>query len=264
LSGGEQLAPFAGPNRSPPGAIDEPPTYQQQNPFDRTPRSPAPPELNEGFGYELPRLPVPNLENRTESPNRHPHQQPVNPEVRLGLVQLRSAEVVAQQWSGTKYFDNISAAAARDPQAAIDYARKLAMHRNPEQQEQVLESAIDNYPDNPYFRIYLADIYLGEAAKPIIQKFDSTWRLQIMPRDVDYINKAMTLLGQAQALSHRELNQLQHREADAPGILSPYVIHNPNSDTQRFLFYFGASVQARNRQIAIGTLAQKLNLRSSR
>lgn len=110
---------------------------------------------------------------------------------------------------------------------------------------------------NPYFKIYLADVYTAEAMQPIVQ--------QVMKGGAASANNPQTLQKLDQAIALTQMAQTDSRSGLAktnqnpPGNivmpLDPYEVYsNPNSPNSYYGFWGGSLEQARAREVALTTL----------
>jgi len=125
---------------------------------------------------------------------------------------------------------------------------------------QTLENSLTNSvknSDNPYFKIYLADVYTAEAMQPIVQ--------QVMQGGKANPNNQQTLQKLDQAIALTQMAQVDSRtglsrtNVNPPGNvimpLDPYDIYsNPNNPQYYNGFWGGSYQQAQARQVALTTL----------
>ncbi|HEY9870761.1 MAG TPA: hypothetical protein V6D08_16470 [Candidatus Obscuribacterales bacterium] len=114
-------------------------------------------------------------------------------------------------------------------------------------EEKILREGVQN-SSNPYFRIYLADVLMTQAMKPIIDGVLSGGQAQMdNPETMRKLDEALEMLRQAQKLSYDELakgNRYPPGNVSMP--LAPYLLYgNP------YAFWGGSLYQAQRREVAL-------------
>ncbi|HEY9679656.1 MAG TPA: hypothetical protein V6C76_16755 [Drouetiella sp.] len=111
--------------------------------------------------------------------------------------------------------------------------------------------------NNPYFKIYLADVYTAEAMQPIIQQVMRGGTADLNnPDTLRRLDSAIHLLQTAQSDSRSGLNRVN---MNPPGNvvmpLDPYEIYNhPNNTNYYYGFWGGSLDQARHREVGLTML----------
>ncbi len=129
-------------------------------------------------------------------------------------------------------------------------------------QARALEESARSSP-NPYFKIYLADIYVAQAMKPIVDQMLRTGSANPNnPATLDRLNRALEQLQAAQRdsrgqLSDPRVNRFPPANAVMP--MDPYSVfeHGPS---RYFDFWGGSLDQARTRETAITLLRDMIKL----
>jgi hypothetical protein len=115
-------------------------------------------------------------------------------------------------------------------------------------QKKLLQEGEKNSPDNPYFPIYLSDILVGEAIKPVLDNIKNGKTADFNnPETIAKIDEAINELKKAQQLcvknGHRFPN-MDMQPALHPFSLNPYS-YNPD------LYWGGALYQAYQREVGL-------------
>ena len=111
--------------------------------------------------------------------------------------------------------------------------------------------------NNPYFKIYLADVYTAEAMQPIVQQVLQNGTANLNnPDTLKKLDQAIQLLQGAQTDSRSGLSRVN---MNPPGNvvmpLDPYEIYsNPNSTGYYYGFWGGSLDQARHREVGLTVL----------
>ena len=98
----------------------------------------------------------------------------------LEAQRLKCNEDMANFGSNRKYFENINQREASDPYQAVAFASRLSnLSGNILASEEAnLSQAADN-SSNPYFKIYLADVYTAQAMQPLVNQSRETGRIDV-------------------------------------------------------------------------------------
>ncbi|CAN5424771.1 hypothetical protein BH10CYA1_BH10CYA1_03010 [soil metagenome] len=111
--------------------------------------------------------------------------------------------------------------------------------------------------NNPYFKIYLADVYTAEAMQPIIQQVMRGGNADLNnPETLRRLDSAIQLLQSAQGDSRSGLSRVN---MNPPGNvvmpLDPYGIYSNPRDTGHYYGFWGGSLdQARHREVGLTLL----------
>lgn len=121
-------------------------------------------------------------------------------------------------------------------------------------QAHALEESAKN-SKNPYFKIYLADIYVAQAMKPIINDMLTTGSANPNnPATLKKLDDAIKLLQTVQGDSTTELGKINRKTAGNIVMpLDPYTVYNNPRDGY-FMFWGGSHDQARHREVALTML----------
>ncbi len=108
--------------------------------------------------------------------------------------------------------------------------------------------------DNPYFKIYLSDVDVALALKPIINEVLTTGSANLKnPQTLQYLNSAISLLQKAETESIGSLKpygELPPQNTNLP--LDPYGIYNGIAGSPYYYGFWGGSLnQARCREVAL-------------
>lgn len=111
--------------------------------------------------------------------------------------------------------------------------------------------------NNPYFKIYLADVYTAEAMQPIVQQVLRGGTADLNnPDTLRRLDSAIQLLQAAQSDSRSGLGRVN---MNPPGNvvmpLDPYEIYSNPRDTRYYYGFWGGSLdQARHREVGLTLL----------
>ena len=123
-------------------------------------------------------------------------------------------------------------------------------------QARALEESARTSP-NPYFKIYLADIYVAQAMKPIVDQMLRTGQANPNnPQTLDRLNRALELLQTVQRNSRTQLSDPRVNRfppANTVMPMDPYSVYEHGAG-RYFDFWGGSLDQARHREVAITTL----------
>lgn len=121
-----------------------------------------------------------------------------------------------------------------------------------QRQEKFLRQAADQSPDNPYFRIYLSDVLLAEAFKPIMDQVNSGQsRIDLnTPYTQQKLAEAMQESQRAAQVAQRGGNLRYPNMSTMPGLFPFFGWGNPDA------YWGGALYQAYQRQVGIMMLQQ--------
>ena len=186
----------------------------------------------------------------------------------LEAQQLKVNETYAAQAGGFQNYAKNS--------NAIDFASRLS--KLPAQSLDVMEKNLTQSvknSTNPYFKIYLADIYLAQAMQPVIQQARVSPSVDVNnPRTLNYLNAAIVMLKAAQSDSINNLGGIkkvlpdgitevplnQYPQGNVVMPLSPYDIYAAEAQDRQqkhlyqYSFWGGSLHQAHAREVSLTML----------
>jgi hypothetical protein len=183
---------------------------------------------------------ITNLERQRLSSNEAAANQSIKNEIALHPAQA------ALYPPDMPYFHNIDADTAKTSMTVNQFAAQLSdvSAFALAVQEKTLRESAGAYPENPYFKLYLADAYTGEALRPITEQIragvpvvmDKTLTLQALDKAIDVLNtvESQSLVG---ATPQGNVTEKLH----------PYEVFDHQTEANRNLFYTGAYDQGKRR-----------------
>jgi hypothetical protein len=172
-------------------------------------------------------------------------KRPATQDVDDWRIQTSSAFMAEQ--NGIQYgFASVDARA--NP---YEYARNMSRigQQSLDFQERILRQSAEQSPTNPYFRIYLADILVAKAIKPVIDGVTSGQNIQFNnPETLQRLAEAQAELKKAQDIAKGQGRLRAPNTTMAPA-LSPFARYtNPD------LYWGGALYQAWQREVGVNWL----------
>lgn len=138
----------------------------------------------------------------------------------------------------------------------IEYGKRLAGIAGGalDLQEKFLRDGIASSPNNPYFHIYLSDVMLAKALKPVIEQVQTGQPIQTNnPKTMAALDEAIKEARIAQQISMKggDLRVVDTRNAPAlnPFALNPYM-YNPG------VYWQGGLYQSYQREVSLTLLKQ--------
>ncbi len=134
-----------------------------------------------------------------------------------------------------------------------EYARRMAAvsQQALDLQERTLRQAADASPNNPYFRIYLADTILASAFKPVIEGISNNPNQPVNfdnPYTLAKVDQALSELKKAEGVARQQGN-LYGPNTEMMPMLSPFALnpyyYNPD------MYWGGALYQAYQREVGL-------------
>lgn len=168
-----------------------------------------------------------------------PYDKPVD-EMRISALQ----STMAGEKSGYSSFDSTTNSYA--------YARKMAGVADAalDLQEKALREGAEASPKNPYFRIYLADVLLARAIKPVLEDVKAGRDVKLdNPETIRKIDAAIEELQKAQEITRKygDIRKGPNTRLQPP--LSPFGL-NPYYYNPDF-YWSGAAYQAYQREVSL-------------
>lgn len=176
---------------------------------------------------------------------------------------LKVSEDMANSAAGGQYFQNLTQTFAQSPMNVVRYAAGMSQISGSvlATEESVLEKAVQN-SSNPYFKIYLADVYTAQAMQPIIAEAAQGGHVDIAnPETTQRINMAINLLNSVVGQSRNGLAELNQNVPGNTALpLDPYQIYmNPSYQPYYYGFWAGSYDQASYRAAALTMLQNLIN-----
>jgi hypothetical protein len=165
------------------------------------------------------------------------------------------------------YFEDLNRAQATNPLPVAQFASRVADISGAALavEEKTLSESVQNYPSNPYFKIYLSDIYLAQATKPMIEQIKAGQSVGDDPQARQRIEMALNLLNDAVTNSRIGLPTLKGNKTlpgNVSAPLSPYDLFKQNDDASRNAFFSGSFDQATRRTEALTMIKNMINTQS--
>jgi len=168
----------------------------------------------------------------------------------LEAQRLKVDEAYAQQAGGFQSFGAST--------NAVNYFSRMSQLSS--QALQTLDNSLSNSvktSSNPYFKIYLADVYTAEAMQPIVQQVLHGGSASFNnPQTLQKLDQAIALTQQAITDSRSGLGKTnQNPPGNVLMPLDPYEIYsNPNNPQFYYGFWGGSLQQAQSREVALTTI----------
>lgn len=169
--------------------------------------------------------------------------QPLN----LDIQKLQVNEAMMQTNGGFSNFSNTT-------NALTYFSRMSKLSQSALSIEDTTLSQSAQNSNNPYFKIYLADVDTALAMQPVINQVMSNGTATLNnPQTLSYINQAISLLQQAQSDSINSLspyNEVPPQNINMP--MDPYGLYMGGSGSPYYYGFWGGSLQqARYREVAL-------------
>ncbi|MGH9553128.1 MAG: hypothetical protein ACRD3W_27360 [Terriglobales bacterium] len=165
--------------------------------------------------------------------------------------------VAAAANGGQPYFANLNQNMSRNPMSVVQYAAGMSHLSGGAlaTMEGALEQSVKN-SQNPYFKIYLSDVYVAQAMQPIMQQVLQTGHVDLAnPQTLQRIDMAINLLNSAVADSRGGLARInQNVPGNVALPLDPYEIYMNNGYNSYYGFWGGSYDQAMFRAASLTTL----------
>jgi hypothetical protein len=175
----------------------------------------------------------------------------------LDAQRLKCNEDMANFYSKRNYFENLNGRQVQDPNYAVAFAGRLSGLSGSvlASEEAMLQQSARN-SSNPYFKIYLADVYTAQAMQPIINQFKETGHIDIAnPQTKQRIQMAIDVLNAAVSDSRNGLAQMnQGVQGNVSMPLDPYEIYMNRGLSGYYGFWGGAYDQAMYRASTLTVL----------
>jgi hypothetical protein len=158
---------------------------------------------------------------------------------------------------GRPLFQSLDRRISNNPWQVVQYATGMAsLGAGVLNAEEAALTESVRSSNNPYFKIYLADVYVAQAMQPIMDQVRTTGHMDLTnPQTVGRIDAAIRLLNQASTDSRGGLSRIN---AEAPGNvtmpLDPYEIYMSNGYQPLYGFWAGSRDQALCRAATLTTL----------
>lgn len=191
----------------------------------------------------------------------------------LDAQRLRSNEVSANSSSNqAHYFDNMNHGTPPNAFQVVKFADRLSNISKAVlvTQEKSLQDSIraqdadPNSIKNPYFKIYLADVYTAQAMQPLVEQFKATGRINFdNPQTVQRVDMAIRVLNTALQDSRDGLQSTGMKNpTNVVTPMSPYDYYYDRDRRVAYGFWGGSSDQAQQRLIALNTFRNLLTTKS--
>jgi len=166
-------------------------------------------------------------------------------------------DIAAAANGGQRVFQNLDKRMTRDPLQVVQYAAGIANLGSGvlNAEESALTQSVRT-SNNPYFKIYLADVYVAQAMQPIIDQVKTTGHMDVgNPETVRRLDMAINLLNQAVVDSRGGLSRINANPGGNVTMpMNPYDIYMSQGYTPYYGFWAGSYDQASCRAATLTTL----------